>query len=48
MDFRKHLELNDNEENVSKMCRMQNKKSGIRRKCIGLSGYMRKEDMELS
>lgn len=25
MDFRKYLELNDN-ENTSKMCRMQNKK----------------------
>lgn len=26
MDFRKYLELNDNEENISKMCRMENKK----------------------
>lgn len=26
MDFRKYLELNDNEENISKMSRMQNKK----------------------
>lgn len=25
MDFRKYLELNDNEENISKVSRMQNK-----------------------
>lgn len=26
MDFRKYLKLNDNEENISKMSRMQTKK----------------------
>lgn len=48
MDFRKYLELKDNEENIFKMCGMQNnKKSGIGRKNIGLNVYKRKKKKDL-
>lgn len=48
MDFRKYLELKDNEENIFKMCGMQNnKKSGIRRKNTGLNAYKRKKKKDL-
>lgn len=48
MDFRKYLELKDNEENIFKMCGMQNnKKSGIGRKNIGLNVYKRKKKKRL-
>lgn len=45
MDFRKHLEQTDNEENISKMYRIQNNKKMVYN---GLNAMLEKKDLKLS
>ena len=44
MDFRKYLEQTDNEENISKMYRIQNNKKMVYK---GLNAYVRKKGLEI-